>query len=336
MSIKETVESFIKFRRSIGRKDQSTTYSLRLFAKFIGETTELTSITESDCNARNRHTTPFDSRVVFHTLLGIGGIETEYRDDRLSLISPSFHLEKRYYVGEQNIPIPVFLPKAPEYYPAYIYTDDELKRLFDCALTYRKYRSFVNEPICIRYILMITYMLGLRISETLSLKIKDIDMDNMYVHIHCSKFYKSRLVTFNEQVSKLMQEILQWRSTQMSPMVEDAYVFINQKGKPVNFVSLHQIFATIRKNAGLYFPDRGRHQPRIHDLRHTFAVDVLTNWYKSGKNVQDLLPKLSIYLGHLNVSFTSVYLTKTPTLLQEANKLFYAYKNTNNEEQKNY
>ena len=67
-----------------------------------------------------------------------------------------------------------------------------------------------------------------------------------------------------------------------------------------------------------------------------FAVDVLTNWYKSGKNVQDLLPKLSIYLGHLNVSFTSVYLTKTPTLLQEANKLFYAYKNTNNEEQKNY
>lgn len=51
MSIKETVESFIKFRRSIGRKDQSTTYSLRLFAKFIGETTELTSITESDCNA---------------------------------------------------------------------------------------------------------------------------------------------------------------------------------------------------------------------------------------------------------------------------------------------
>ena len=57
--------------------------------------------------ARNRHTTPFDSRVVFHTLLGIGGIETEYRDDQLSLISPSFHLEKRYYVGEQNIPIPV-------------------------------------------------------------------------------------------------------------------------------------------------------------------------------------------------------------------------------------
>lgn len=102
-------------------------------------------------------------------------------------------------------------------------------------------------------------------------------MDNMYVHIHCSKFYKSRLVTFNEQVSRLIQDILQWRRTQMYPMEEESYVFINLKGKPVNLVSLHQIFATIRKNAGLYFPDRGRHQPRIHDLRHTLrSTSLLT------------------------------------------------------------
>lgn len=57
--------------------------------------------------ARERHTTPFDSRVVFHTLLAIGGIETDYRNDSLSLVSPSFHLEKRHYLGERNIPIPV-------------------------------------------------------------------------------------------------------------------------------------------------------------------------------------------------------------------------------------
>lgn len=61
--------------------------------------------------ARERHTTPFDSRVVFHTLLAIGGIETDYRNDSLSLVSPSFHLEKRYYLGERNIPRPIqYLP----------------------------------------------------------------------------------------------------------------------------------------------------------------------------------------------------------------------------------
>lgn len=65
--------------------------------------------------ARQQHTTPFDSRVVFHTLLAIGGIETDYRNDSLSLVSPSFHLEKRYYLGERNTPIPVrYIPFADE------------------------------------------------------------------------------------------------------------------------------------------------------------------------------------------------------------------------------
>lgn len=133
MSIKETVESFIKFRTSIGRKDQSTTYSLRLFAKFIGETTELTSITESDSNA---------------FLYRKGNVITRYWHSQHCILKKLF--EWAFSRGLiQNIPIPVFLPKAPEYYPAYIYTDDELKRLFDCALTYRKYRPLVNEPICI-------------------------------------------------------------------------------------------------------------------------------------------------------------------------------------------
>lgn len=65
--------------------------------------------------ARERHKTPFDSRVVFHTLLAIGGIETDYRIDSLSLVSPSFHLDKRYYLGERNTPVPVkYIPFAEE------------------------------------------------------------------------------------------------------------------------------------------------------------------------------------------------------------------------------
>lgn len=70
--------------------------------------------------ARERHTTPFDSRVVFHTLLAIGGIDTEYRNDTLSLVSPSFHLDKRYYLGERNTPIPVqYLPFDEEDFQAF-------------------------------------------------------------------------------------------------------------------------------------------------------------------------------------------------------------------------
>ncbi len=315
MNIKDAVESFIDLRRSLGHKDQSQTYTLRLFANFLGETRALNSITENDCNA---------------FLYRKGDIVTRYWHSQHCILKKLF--EWAFSRGfTQRIPVPVFLPNAPEYYPAHIYTDEELKKIFDGSLTYLKRRPLTNEPACIRYILMTTYVLGLRINETLSLKVKDINAEKMYVHIHCSKFYKSRLVTYNGQVSGLMQEILEWRSTRKYPMTDESNLFINLKGAPVSFVTLHSIFRRIRENAGLYFPSRGRHQPRIHDLRHTFAVNVLTNWYKSGKNVQDLLPKLSTYLGHANISFTSVYLNKTPALLQEANKLFYIYKQDKNE-----
>lgn len=315
MNIKTAVESFIEFRKYLGRKDLSFSYTLRTFAQFTGETKELSTITEKDSTA---------------FLYRKGDEITRYWHSQYSALKKLFEWAfSRDYI--QSIPVPVFLPKKPEFYPAYIYTDEELKKIFDGSLTYNKRRPISNEPECIRYILMTTYVLGLRINETLSLKIQDINTDEGYVHIHCSKFYKSRLVTYNKQTAKLIDEILQWRSTCKHSMAEDSYVFINLNGEPISFVTLHSIFAQIRKNVGLYFPERGRHQPRIHDLRHTFAVNILTCWYKSGKNVQNLLPKLSTYLGHINVSFTSVYLTKTSVLLQEANKLFYSYINDRNE-----
>jgi integrase len=68
-----------------------------------------------------------------------------------------------------------------------------------------------------------------------------------------------------------------------------------------------------------------RRQPRIHDLRHTAAVHRLISWYRSGKDLQDLLPKLATYLGHGDLSSTQHYLTLTPELLQEAGLRFEHY-----------
>jgi integrase len=68
-----------------------------------------------------------------------------------------------------------------------------------------------------------------------------------------------------------------------------------------------------------------RYQPRIHDLRHTFAVHRLTTWYREGADVQNLLPMLSVYLGHVTLAYTSVYLTMTPELLGQASDRFEQY-----------
>ena len=86
-------------------------------------------------------------------------------------------------------------------------------------------------------------------------------------------------------------------------------------------------FERIRDLAGVKRTDGSRYQPRLHDLRHSFAVHRLTEWYRSGKDVNRLLNSLSAYLGHDHISNTSVYLSMTDDLLSEANNLFNAYRN---------
>jgi integrase len=83
---------------------------------------------------------------------------------------------------------------------------------------------------------------------------------------------------------------------------------------------LENVFTRLRKHTGLQRPSHARWQPRLHDLRHTFAVHRLIAWYREGADVQTCLPLLATYLGHVNVSSTQTYLTMTPELLAEVSK----------------
>lgn len=84
-------------------------------------------------------------------------------------------------------------------------------------------------------------------------------------------------------------------------------------------------FQRLRGLAGVHRADSSSYQPRVHDLRHTFAVHRVMEWYRQGADVQSLLPALSTYLGHVNLASTQRYLTMTPELLAEANSRFQNY-----------
>jgi integrase len=85
------------------------------------------------------------------------------------------------------------------------------------------------------------------------------------------------------------------------------------------------VYKRLREDAGVCRSADARFQPRLHDLRHTFAVVRLVTWYREGKNVQRLLPHLTTYLGHGTIHGTTRYLTMTTELLQEANACFERY-----------
>ncbi len=228
----------------------------------------------------------------------------------------------RGYVNE--IPLPRILPKRPASFIPYIYSKEELKSLFDTALTYQRNKSYV-QPYSVRIILILTYVLGLRLHETLAIKLDDIDMNNFVITIRQSKFYKSRLVPFNKQMCKVIKGYLDWRGSQQYPQNRNATLFIGRNNNKFNIDTMRGIFERIRTKAHIKRTDHTTYQPRIHDLRHTFAVNRLTSWYQENKNVQQLLPILSTYLGHTHLAHTTVYLTMTNDLLQEASNRFEKY-----------
>ena len=311
MKLEQLILQYIGYRKSLGEKFKTNETYLKAFCKTIGSSRHIKSITSKKVNnfLYSSSATITSGWFIKHTaLLGF------YK----------YALARNYVT---QIPLPDILPKRPPPFVPYIYSNAELKSLFDTALTYQVNRSHIA-PFMVQTALIITYGLGLRIHETLSVTLNDIDMDNQVITIQQSKFYKSRLLPFNQQVKKIIKTYLQWRIKQKQPQSADAYLFISKNNQPLNHWTIEGIFERIREKAGVKRTDKARYQPRLHDLRHTFAVNRLVSWYQENKDVQQLLPILSAYLGHKYLAHTSVYLTMTDDLLQEAKMRFEKYANS--------
>lgn len=308
MKLDQLIPQYIAYRKSLGEKFKTNETILKAFCKAITPSMNIKCVSENMANDfLNGDSTVITSGwFVKHTaLLGF------YQ----------YALTRGYVTA---IPLPRILPKRPQPFVPYIYSRKELKLLFDTALTYPKNKSHIS-PRMAYTVLVLTYALGLRLHETISIKLNDIDMDNLVITIQQSKFYKSRLVPFNQETKKIIKEYLQWRKKQKQPQDSDASLFIGKNGHPFNIDTMRGIFQRIRKKAGIKRNNDATFQPRIHDLRHTFAVNRLTSWYQENKNVQQLLPILSTYLGHKHLAHTTVYLTMTDDLLQEAGARFEKY-----------
>jgi integrase len=169
------------------------------------------------------------------------------------------------------------------------------------------------------------YGAALRTSEALSLTIADVDLKGAVLTVRDSKFFKSRFVPLGPDTTKALVDYASRRNACGHPQNTGAPFFIGRNGKRINIDTLDGAFQKLRKHAGLHREGGPRCQPRLHDLRHTSAVHRLTSWYREGKNVQKLLPQLSVYMGHTHLAATQTYLSMTPELLHEASLRFERY-----------
>ena len=219
-------------------------------------------------------------------------------------------------------PMPPTTPKYRQTFVPYIYTRRELLLLLETVPRCQRNVECRISASTLRALLLFLYGTGMRVGEALRLRLADVDLDNRVIAIRGTKFYKSRLVPVGKDVWRLLRKYLatpgRWNQ-HYQPL------FQSRRHEPLGHSQLNFTFRRLRSLAGVRRSDTNSHQPRLHDLRHSFAVHRLTQWYREGADVQTLLPVLSTYLGHVDLQSTQCYLTMTPELLTEANRRFQDY-----------
>lgn len=157
---------------------------------------------------------------------------------------------------------------------------------------------------------------GMRVGEALRLEPGDIDHADDVIVIRESKFGKSRLVPVLPETITAIDSYVDARDRLLRVERATDRVFVSVRGGPLIYPVVQDVFRQICDRNGI--GTGARRPPRIHDLRHTFAVRVLTGWYRTGENIEARLPALSTYLGHRDPRSTYWYLSAAPELLAHA------------------
>ena len=218
------------------------------------------------------------------------------------------------------VPEPMKLIPSPGAHPPYIYSHSELQALLAAAGRLPPLSSL--RPQTYRTLLGVLYSTGIRIGEAMALSLEDFHSPEQRLYIAEGKFRKARWVPLSTSTCRPLQQYLRKR-LQMTPHSPDSPLFLNQRSHRLHPCTVNQTFRSLLCQSGI--PYRKSTGPRIHDLRHTFAVHRLLAWYRDGQDLNARLPWLATYMGHVDVHSTQVYLRATPELIEQVDRRFHHY-----------
>jgi integrase/recombinase XerD len=219
------------------------------------------------------------------------------------------------------------IPKVCDDYIPYIFSDDEMTRIFTIADSLQKIKPVKNTLIHVEcpMILRLMYGCGLRIGETLLLKMKDTDFDIGILALKNTKSDKQRIVPMHHSLIEILESYCMAMGIIGNP---NARLFPTiQFQEPLSPASMHHKFNDILREADIFLPERKKHQrgPCMHCLRHVFVFKSFANLEKGGHRINDVIPYLSIYLGHDSLKETEKYLKFSSEMFPEAMELFEDY-----------
>jgi integrase/recombinase XerD len=291
--LRQAVEDYLRLRRSLGHQMNEAAYLLADFAAFLDGRGEQTVTIAAALDWVNDREPEVITTASPRRITAVRGF-ARY----LSGIDPA-----------TEVPPLGLVPYRRRRGQIFLYSDADVTAIMAAA------RETIRQPLrAATYYTLVGLLAaaGLRIGEAIKLDRGDIDWAEGVLHIRETKFGKSRLVPLHDSAMTALREYDTLRG-RLIPKPEDPSFFVSLTTRRLIYAVVCPTFRALVNAAGVG-PD-APHPPRIHELRHSFAVRTLLNWYRAGDNIQAKIPSLSTYMGHREPACTYHYLSAAPELL---------------------
>ncbi len=300
-ALHKSLDDYLKLRRALGFKLESTEWCLRGFVDFLEAEGAKHITTELALRWARRppHGEPFT---------------WAQRLSRIRLFAAWCHTRD----PRTEVPNEGLLSASVRRKPPFIFSEQQIADLIREAEKLPSHRGMRGRTFSTVFGLLA--VAGLRISEAVALDRDDVDLHQGQLTIRDTKFGKTRLVPLSKSTTEALRRYAKGRD-RLFPAVTTPAFFLSESGRRVTDWATRYNFAKASRATGLRAPAGGYrhgHGPRVHDLRHSFAARTMVGWYRAGVDVERELPKLSTYLGHAHVNDTYWYLEAVPELLQLA------------------
>ncbi|MBN2436382.1 MAG: tyrosine-type recombinase/integrase [Spirochaetes bacterium] len=293
-SIKFMVQDYLSLRRSLGFKLIDTEYVLKKFLLYLEQ----------------EHNTHIKTEKVLQWVQASNTLSLPQRSFRFSIIRKFAQYAHALDTSHEVPQYRLLMCKSKRINP-HIYSDCEILKLLEACKNLpvgnglRRYTYFT--------ILGLLAITGMRISEATSLKRNDVDLTTGIITIRETKFSKTRCIPVHNSTIQVLSEYID-RRNEIYPKAEIDSFFLSDPGTKLTSGVLRCMFLRISHRIGFRKPNQ-QHGPRIHDLRHTFVVKTIMRWYRHGDDVNQKMPFLSTYLGHVKPSDTYWYISSIPELV---------------------
>lgn len=301
MKLSGGIEAFVERKRAEGLDFQKANLCLKGFCRHVGDL-------------------PLDTVSGQHvlTFLDASQVSANTWRGKHSVLRHFFEFwEARGEVLVVRMPPP--RPAIQRTFIPYTFSREDIRRLLRTTRQGPNKWPCTLDPQTMRTLVMLLYATGALVGEMLGLTSDDVDLKAGFITIHSSRSYRTRCIPVGADLRSILKTYVNWKHRRK---LIGSHFLLYSDGRPLRLQTAGRHFRKLCQRANVLRYDEATYQPRMQDLRHTFAVHRITSWIKKGADMNRMLPALSAYMGQVGLASTERYLLLTPERFRkELNKL---------------